>query len=180
MVAGSSPRSPRARRAWRLLGLIDPFARPPDRLDLRIGRAKLVGAAALAGADSPPSPPPRGSKRKRHFPASPAARRSSGGNRLRWSRTAKTNLPSKRRVAAAVPPPTSLDRRAAGAFAALGSRISVIGMDIRAAPGFVSLCSIPIRARPNSAPCGPIQYSLAGPAADPARSSPVALGRGSS
>ena len=34
----------------RLLGLLDLGARPPDRLDLRIGRAEPVGTAALAGA----------------------------------------------------------------------------------------------------------------------------------
>src|SRR5258708_40038073 len=34
----------------RLLGGFDPFARPLDRLHLRIGRAKLVGPAAFAGA----------------------------------------------------------------------------------------------------------------------------------
>ena len=36
----------------RLLGLIDLGARPPDRLELRIGRAGLVGTAALAGAEA--------------------------------------------------------------------------------------------------------------------------------
>ena len=47
--AHARPRRKVAERR-RLLRCRDPFARPLDRLDLWIGRAKLVGPAALAGA----------------------------------------------------------------------------------------------------------------------------------
>ena len=67
----------------RLLGLLDLGARPPDRLDLRIGRAEPCRDGSACRRDSPPSRPLRRSGRRRHSRASPPARRSSGGKRFR-------------------------------------------------------------------------------------------------
>ena len=118
----------------RLLGGFDPFARPLDRLNLRIGRAELVGPAALAGAVA----------RLLGFSAGLEERDVLALGRPRGAaRTAidsgrahgEQELAVERRIAA-------LDRLPALFVASRrpdvsGWRVSVMGLDIRTAPGFV-------------------------------------------
>ena len=67
----------------RLFRRRDLLARALDRLDLRIGRRRACRACSACRRGSPPAPLPPRSKRTTRSRASPAARRSSGGNRRR-------------------------------------------------------------------------------------------------
>ena len=143
----------------RFLGRLDRRRRAAPPRPGAIGRAELVGPAALAGAEARAAPPPRRRRKERDVLAlrrtRGAARPAIDAGGADGEEKFAVEVRSRRRTASQKRP-----RGAGGGVRRCGRLVSIMGIDIGIAPGFCSSRpSYAERRPPNSAPCSAIQWT---------------------